>query len=71
LSKIEPISFEEANKDEHWVKAMDEELYQIEKNDTWELVPRPKNKNVISTKWVFRNKLSEEGYVTKNKAILV
>jgi hypothetical protein len=25
---------------------MDEELDQIEKNDTWELVPRPKNKNV-------------------------
>jgi hypothetical protein len=31
---------------------MDEELNQIEKNDTWELVPRPKNKNVIGTKWV-------------------
>jgi hypothetical protein len=29
---------------------MDEELDQIEKNDTWELVPRPKNKNVIGTK---------------------
>jgi hypothetical protein len=26
---------------------MDEELDQIEKNGTWELVPRPKNKNVI------------------------
>jgi hypothetical protein len=29
---------------------MDEELDQIEKNDTWELVPRLKNKNVIDTK---------------------
>jgi hypothetical protein len=29
---------------------MNEELDQIEKNDTWELVPRPKNKNVINTK---------------------
>jgi hypothetical protein len=29
---------------------MDEELDQIEKNDTWELVPIPKNKNVICTK---------------------
>jgi hypothetical protein len=53
LSTVEPSSFEEANKDEHWIKAMDEELDQIEKNDTWELVPRPKNKNVIGTKWVF------------------
>jgi hypothetical protein len=46
-------------------------LDQIEKNDTWELVPRPKYKNVISTKLVFRNKLNDDGHVTKNKARLV
>jgi hypothetical protein len=50
---------------------MDEELDQIEKNDTCELVPRPNNKNVIDTKWVFRNKLNEDGQVTRNKARLV
>ena len=50
---------------------MEEELSQIEKNDTWELVPRPKDKNVIGTKWVFRNKLDENGQVTRNKAKLV
>jgi hypothetical protein len=50
---------------------MDKELDQIEKNDTWKLVPRPKNKNVIGTKWVFRNKLNEYGQVTRNKARLV
>jgi hypothetical protein len=61
LSTIEPNCFEEANKDEFWNKVMDKELDQIEKNDTWELVPRPKNKNVIDTKWVFRNKLNEDG----------
>jgi transposase InsO family protein len=71
LSTIEPNCFEEANKDEFWNKAMDEELDQIEKNDTWELVPRPKNKNVINTKWVFRNKLNEDGQVTRNKSRLV
>jgi hypothetical protein len=49
-STIEPTYFEEANKDEFWNKAMDEELDQIEKNDTWELVPRPKDTNVIDTK---------------------
>jgi hypothetical protein len=71
LSTIERNFFEEAIKDEFWNKAMDEELDQIEKNDTWELVPRPKNKNVIGTKWVFRNKLNEDGQVTRNKARLV
>jgi hypothetical protein len=35
------------------------------------LVPRPKNKNVIDTKWVFRKKLNEDGQVTRNKARLV
>eukprot|EP00253_Pinus_taeda_P002778 PITA_02778 len=50
---------------------MDEELEQIEKNKTWELVPRPKDKNVIGTKWIFKNKLNENGDVIRNKARLV
>ena len=66
LYTIEPNCFEEANKDEFWNKAMDEEFDQIEKNNTWELVPRPKNKNVIDTKCGFRNKLNEDGQVTTN-----
>jgi hypothetical protein len=40
---------------------MEEELNQINKNDTWALVPRPKNKKLIGTKWVFRNKLNKDG----------
>ena len=31
---------------------MQEELKQIDKNNTWELPPRPRDKNVIGTKWV-------------------
>ena len=50
---------------------MDEELDQIEKNDTWELVPRPHDKNVIGTKWIFKNKLNENVEVIRNKARLV
>ncbi len=48
-----------------------EELNQIEKNNTWELVPRPINKNVISANWVFRNKMDDTRKVTRNKARLV
>jgi len=47
---------------------MNEELDQIKKNDTWDLVPRPREKNIIGTKWVFKNKLNEKGQVIKNKA---
>ncbi|WVZ62639.1 hypothetical protein U9M48_012359 [Paspalum notatum var. saurae] len=32
---------------------------------------RPKNKNIIGTKWVFRNKQDEHGVVVRNKARLV
>ena len=42
---------------------MNKEIEQIEKNKTWTLVPRPRDKNVIGTKWVFRNKLTEDGKV--------
>jgi len=37
---------------------MNEELDQIEKNQTWELVPRPKNKNVVGTKLILKNKFN-------------
>ena len=50
---------------------MEEELNQIEKSETWELIPKPKDKKVIGTKWVFRNKINEDGHVTRNKERLV
>ena len=34
LSMIEPETFTQASKDPHWVKAMEEEMSQIEKNET-------------------------------------
>jgi hypothetical protein len=71
LSMIEPQNFVQASQDDHWVKAMNEELDQIEKNKTWDLVPRPNDKNVIGTKWVYRNKLNEDGQIVRNKARLV
>ena len=70
FSKIEPNTFDESKTDGHWVKSMEEELNHIEKNQTWELVPRPKNKNVICTNLVFIKKLNEEGQVVRNRARL-
>jgi len=46
LSIVEPNNFTEASKSDEWVKAMNEELDQIEKNETWELVPRPEDKKM-------------------------
>jgi FtsZ-interacting cell division protein YlmF len=58
ISMVEPKNFNEASKDVNWLKSMDEELDQIEKNNTWDIVPRPADKNVIGSKWVFKNKMN-------------
>ncbi|GJZ53792.1 copia protein, partial [Tanacetum coccineum] len=61
----------EALKDESWIIAMQEELNQFIANDVWELVPQPKFMKIIGAKWVFRNKLDENGIVSRHKARLV
>lgn len=50
---------------------MNEEIENIEKNKTWILVPRPKDNNVLRTKWAFRKKLNEKGEVIRNKKSLL
>ncbi|GJR18383.1 retrovirus-related pol polyprotein from transposon TNT 1-94 [Tanacetum coccineum] len=57
--------------DESWIIAMQEELNKFIANDVWELVPQLKNIKIIGTKWVYRNKLDENGVVSRNKARLV
>jgi hypothetical protein len=68
---LEPKNFNESSKYDLWVKAMNDELDQIEKNNTWEMVHRTEGKNIIGSKWIFKNKLNEQGQVVRNKAILV
>ena len=50
---------------------MHEELHQFERNKVWHLVPRPLNGSVIGTKWVYRNKINEQGQIIRNKVRLV
>ena len=71
ISHIELKSFFEAEKNDHWIMAMQEELNQFERNKVWHLVPRPSHQSIIGTKWVFRNKLDELGLVVKNEGRLV
>ena len=61
----------EALADSDWVTAMQEELHQFERNKVWHLVPKPAERTIIRTTWVFQNKLDESGTVTRNKARLV
>ena len=50
---------------------MQEELNEFERNKVWNLVPKPENHSIIGTKWVFKNKMDENGKVVRNKARLV
>nr|GFB34022.1 hypothetical protein [Tanacetum cinerariifolium] len=61
----------EALKDADWVSAMQDELDQFARLKVWRLVPRPKGKNVIKTKWIFKNKKDESSLVIRNKARLI
>jgi len=71
VSQIEPKSVEEALQYDQWCIAMQEELNQFKRNEVWELIPRDDSHQVIGTKWVFKNKLDEDGNTTNNKAKLV
>ncbi|GKC44186.1 retrovirus-related pol polyprotein from transposon TNT 1-94 [Tanacetum coccineum] len=42
-----------------------------ERLQVWELVPRPKGKNIIALKWVWKNKCDAENIVVRNKTRLV
>jgi hypothetical protein len=57
ISMIEPMNIDEALSNDGWIIAMEEELIQFQRNDVWDLAPKPKHKNIIGTKWVFRNKV--------------
>ncbi|GKU88999.1 hypothetical protein SLEP1_g3199 [Rubroshorea leprosula] len=67
----EPSNYAEPSKHEEWRNAMQEELIAIEKNGTWSLTPKPKDKNAIGVKWVYKSKLNADGSLNKHKARLV
>jgi len=62
---LEPTNFEDASKVEKWYQAMKEEMDNIEKNKTWQLVDKPRDKNVIGVKWVYRVKMNPDGSINK------
>ena len=68
---MEPKKVDKALEDADWINFMHEELHQFIQNDVWELVPKPKDVNVIGTKWIFKNKFDEHGTVIRNKSRLV
>jgi hypothetical protein len=67
LLEKEPTYFEESIQMKEWEDAMIEEYQSIIKNDVWEIVPRPKSKDVVSSKWLFKIKHVVDGSIEKYK----
>jgi len=69
---VEPTNFEEAIKEDAWRKTMQEEIDDaLKKYRTWELVKKPKYKEAIRVKWVYKVKHNPNSSIQKNKARLV
>jgi hypothetical protein len=68
---IEPSSFQEIVKDPTWVDAMVEEYDSIVKNNVWDIVPRPIDKSVVGSRWIYKVKQVVDGSVEKDNAKFV
>lgn len=68
-----PVTYEDAiscANAKQWKYAIKEEVDALNKNDTWEVVPKPEEKNVIGSKWVFKVKRNSNGQIERYKARL-
>lgn len=70
----EPETYNEAvsgPESDKWIAAMSSEYNSLLGNNVWKLVDRPRNRNVVKCKWVFKKKLDASGHFDKYKARLV
>ena len=54
-----PSTFEEAlnsNESKEWQNAMNSEIESLKKNNTWQVVEKPKDKQIIDVKWIYKKK---------------
>ena len=50
---------------------MIKEYQSIMKNYVWDVIPRPKGKTVVTSKWIYKIKHAVDGSIEKNKARFV
>ena len=67
----EPTCSEATVQKKEWVDAMTKEYQSIMKIDVWEVVPKPKGKSVVSSKWIYKIKHAIDGSIKKYKARFV
>ena len=70
----EPQTYKEAMKSndaDKWIDAMKDELTSHNKNNTWTVVNKNNDMNIIGCKWVYKMKKNSDGKLEKYKARLV
>lgn len=67
----EPMTFQEVSKKAKWRLAMKEEMKALVKNQSWDLIPKPKDVKPISCKWLYKIKTRPDGSIERYKARLV
>lgn len=68
---FEPKSFRAASGKPEWDQAMVEEIEALQKQGTWTLVPCPRHKNIVGSKWIYKVKKNPDGSISRYKARLV
>ncbi|GJS84451.1 retrovirus-related pol polyprotein from transposon TNT 1-94 [Tanacetum coccineum] len=71
LSKVKSKNFKSVVTEDCWFQAIQDEIYEFDRLDVWELVLPPDIAMIIALKWIYKVKLDEYGDVLKNKARLV
>lgn len=73
LSTVSPLptSYLNALKDPNWTPSMTDEMDAFDKAETWDLVPRPANTNVVRCMWLYKHKLDADGVPRRHKSRLV
>lgn len=59
----------ESSERDQWQKAIDDELNSLHVNNTWDIVKRPKNVNIVGCRWVFKLKPSSNGTAFKARLV--
>nr|GEW80121.1 ribonuclease H-like domain-containing protein [Tanacetum cinerariifolium] len=66
-----PKSSFHALRDLNWKQAMCDEYKALIDNNTWILVPRPPNVNIVRSMWLYKHKYNADGSLNQYKARLV
>ncbi|GKA85149.1 reverse transcriptase domain-containing protein [Tanacetum coccineum] len=66
IPKSYPIAFRDPN----WYRAMLDEYTALIKNNTWILVPRPLDANIVRSMWLFRHKYNADGTLSPSGCLV-